>query len=637
MGYTPHILVIGGGVVGTGIARDLAIRGLDVTLVEKGTLAAGATGRMQGVLYSGARYSNSPSLATQLLQENRTLREIASHCIDPTGGLLVVCDDGDEQFETRLDACQSVGIPAEVLDEDEIRGREPELSEDIARAIQVPDAVVDPFRLTVANAKSAKQYGAEIRTHTTVTAIAVDDGTIDRVMLVHDPSPEDNSDILAELGTGKDTNDDEKTTDGGKTGVDIDTSGRGPAHEPGGMDTDKTIPGEIAKRFESSPEATVDEIEPDYVVNAGGAWTEQIAELADLDAPVQYSKGAMAVVGSRPVDSVVTRCREADEANTVVPYGTHAVIGTTNRAVAGPGDVTENREEVDTLFDGLKTIVPVVDDYRALRSYWGVRSWPRSAETEHAYALVDHGDRDGVWGMTTVVGGSFTTHRKVAEAVADDVCARFGITRPCRTDELPLPGSEDPEALEEAMETFGVESPWTRRGLERLGSRGRDVLGTDGPNPVVCECQSVTRAEVRDAIDDETGEEIDLDEVRIRTSATMGECQGGRCAHRLAAELYPEYDIEVCEEALDGLLEERWRGGRHTLWGEQLAQVMGNYEFHAGAMNRKYGTDWDTISFDEFDDGPEQAERERPAWGERPLPTTYRTIDEQPDWEGKGR
>jgi glycerol-3-phosphate dehydrogenase len=109
------------------------------------------------------------------------------------------------------------------------------------------------------------------------------------------------------------------------------------------------------------------------------------------------------------------------------------------------------------------------------------------------------------------------------------------------------------------------------------------VLGTDEPNPVVCGCEGVTRAEIRDAID-QAGS--DLNAVRIRTRASMGNCQGGFCCHSVAHELYPEYDEPQVRAALDELYQERWKGQVHALWGEQLSQAMLSYAWHATTMNR---------------------------------------------------
>ena len=99
MAQTPHIAVIGGGSTGIGIARDLAMRGLDVTLVEQGNLTHGTTGRMHGLLHSGGRYAVSDQAsATECIEENRVLRDIASHCVEMTGGLFVKRPEDDEEY-----------------------------------------------------------------------------------------------------------------------------------------------------------------------------------------------------------------------------------------------------------------------------------------------------------------------------------------------------------------------------------------------------------------------------------------------------------------------------------------------------------------------------------------------------------
>src|SRR3972149_10485598 len=82
------VLVVGGGATGTGIARDLAMRGFKTVLVEKGDLTHGTTGRYHGLLHSGARYVvKDPQAALECIQENAILRKIMPQCIEDTGGL----------------------------------------------------------------------------------------------------------------------------------------------------------------------------------------------------------------------------------------------------------------------------------------------------------------------------------------------------------------------------------------------------------------------------------------------------------------------------------------------------------------------------------------------------------------------
>jgi len=546
---TDHVLVVGGGSTGTGVVRDLAMRGFDVTLVEQGNLTHGTTGRMHGLLHSGGRYAVSDrKSARECMEENRVLREIAGHCVEETGGLFVQRpEDDDDYFEEKLAGCRACDIPAEVLTAEEARAVEPYLAADVERAISVPDAAIDPFRLCVANAASAERHGARIETHAEVVDVVVEDGAVGGVVVEHDTGP---------------------------------------------------------GRRDHSKAGTTERIEADHVVNATGAWAGRLGEMAGVDIEVRPSKGVMTIMNTRQVDTVVNRCRPKGDADIIVPHETTCILGTTDEEVSDPEEYPEERWEVDLMIDQLAELVPMLAEARTIRSFWGVRPLYEPPETgtkdptdiTRDFFLLDHADRDGLPGMTSIVGGKLTTYRMMAERVADHLCERFGVDAECRTAEVPLPGSEDFSLLRDYMAEFGLRSPVGRRSVQRLGSRAEDVLDTAGPNPVLCECEGVTRAEVRDAIGDSG---TDLNAVRIRTRASMGNCQGGFCCHRLANELHPDHAEPTARAALDELYQERWKGARHALWGEQLSQAMLNHALHATTMNR----DRDPARRDDGDDG----------------------------------
>ncbi|WP_425601100.1 FAD-dependent oxidoreductase [Halosolutus halophilus] len=117
------------------------MRGIEVTLVEKGNLTHGTTGRMHGLLHSGGRYAVSDKeSAKECVQENYVLQEIADHCIEMTGGLFVKRpEDTDEYFRKKLRGCRECDIPTKVLTGEQAREMEPYLATDIDRAIWVPD------------------------------------------------------------------------------------------------------------------------------------------------------------------------------------------------------------------------------------------------------------------------------------------------------------------------------------------------------------------------------------------------------------------------------------------------------------------------------------------------------------------
>ena len=80
------VIIVGGGATGAGTARDCALRGMRVLLVERFDFAAGATGRNHGLLHSGARYAvTDRESAAECIKENMILRKIARHCVEENG------------------------------------------------------------------------------------------------------------------------------------------------------------------------------------------------------------------------------------------------------------------------------------------------------------------------------------------------------------------------------------------------------------------------------------------------------------------------------------------------------------------------------------------------------------------------
>jgi glycerol-3-phosphate dehydrogenase len=180
-----QVIVIGGGCIGAGVARDLSLRGLSVTLIERGDLAAGATGRCHGVLHSGARYATTdPDSARECARENVVLKSILSPIIEDTGGIFAsVSHDG--YVDHFLKGCTSCDIQTEHVTPQEAHEYEPALNPDILSAVLTPDASCDTFRATVATALDATQHGAEIQPYTAVVGLVVEGSSVVGVR-VHD-------------------------------------------------------------------------------------------------------------------------------------------------------------------------------------------------------------------------------------------------------------------------------------------------------------------------------------------------------------------------------------------------------------------------------------------------------------------
>src|SRR4030043_2077759 len=168
------ILVIGGGATGTGILRDLAMRGLKCLLVERRDLAYGTTGRYHGLLHSGGRYViKDPVAAKECIVENRILRRIMPECIEDTGGFFVLTTQDDPGYVPLfLAGCDNAGIPVEEGRIHQMLREEPLLNPKIQRCFRLPDASADSFLAADLNAKSAYLYGAQALTYHEVISLS---------------------------------------------------------------------------------------------------------------------------------------------------------------------------------------------------------------------------------------------------------------------------------------------------------------------------------------------------------------------------------------------------------------------------------------------------------------------------------
>ncbi|GAA0224743.1 FAD-dependent oxidoreductase [Haladaptatus pallidirubidus] len=397
------VLILGGGITGTGIARDLELRGLDTVVVERGRLADGATGNMHGLLHSGARYAVAdPESAKDCIEENRILRDIASHCVDAIGGYFVQLSDDDESyFERSRRDCLDCDIDVEPVSVGEVRDDHPYLAPETERAFRVPDAVVHPFPLTVANAVDAREHGGTIETRVEVVDVLVED--------------------------------------------------------------DSVVGAEVRHREEPKTET----IRAEHVVNATGAWAESVGAMARVEIPMRPAKGVMVVVDFPSLTTVLNRCRPAADGDIVLPHENTAIIGTTSVEIDDPDDYPKAQWEEDLMVEEAGEMIPDIATARIVRSYWGVRPLFGGTDVDledgrtqtRDFTLLDHDERDDRPGMTTIVGGKLTTYRKMAEAVANHVCSELGVTEPCRTATEPLPGRDNPGELGGALSEFGPLPP----------------------------------------------------------------------------------------------------------------------------------------------------------------------------------
>lgn len=516
MENTYDVIIIGGGATGAGVARDCSLRGIKALLLERSDISTGATGRNHGLLHSGARYAvTDHESAAECIRENMILRKIASHCVEETDGLFIsLPEDGLEYQATFVEACRKAGIRADILDPEEAKRMEPAANPALIGAVRVPDGAVDPFRLTSSNILDAQAHGAEVRTYTEVKELIREQ---DRIV--------------------------------GVVAYDYHTRSE--------------------QRFYAQ-----------VVVNAGGIWGHGIAAKAGITVNMFPAKGALLIFGHRVNKMVINRCRKPADADILVPGDTISLIGTTSSKV--PYDQIDNMivtpEEVDLLLREGEKLSPQLAYTRILRAYAGVRPLvasdddPTGRAVSRGIVLLDHAQRDGMQGFITITGGKLMTYRLMAEWATDLVCKKLGINEPCRTAELPLPGSVESK---EELERENRNKPLTQRrsAISRHGDMAARIADQDAvKNSLVCECEEVSIGEVEYAIDNLSVN--NLVDLRRRTRVGMGTCQGELCACRAAGLMSKKNPVcaKRAKADLASFLNERWKGMAPIAWGDTLRE-----------------------------------------------------------------
>ncbi len=398
MTRSPTVLVVGGGATGTGIARDLALRGVEVLLVERHGLSSGASSRSHGLLHSGARYAEADAVgAEECIAENRTLRSIAGACIRNTGGLFVqLAGDDPEYFEEKRAACDAIGIETDLLSAAEAQARVPDLSDAVERAMWVPDGVIYPSRLSAANAADAEAHGGFVRPHAPLEDLVVEGGRIVKARIggavdtTVEPAYVVNATGAWAGSVGAMAGVSVEMAPSRGVMISVEYDGLGPAlnrcRDPD--DGDIVVPhdGEVVLGTTSVPVSDPDDYEK-------AEWEVDVSfrECAAMLPPVADAPTVRTWWGVRPLYA--------------------------------PDEKKGERRGIS-----------------------------------RGFFTLDHA-ADGVDNFVSVVGGKLTTYRQMAEAASDLVCNKLGVEEACETATRPLPGADQPDQLDAFVAAYDGQGP----------------------------------------------------------------------------------------------------------------------------------------------------------------------------------
>jgi glycerol-3-phosphate dehydrogenase len=385
MGF--DVVVVGGGVNGLFTALDLSLRGFKVLLLERGSVGSGTSGRMHGLLHSGARYVvTDPRAAVECIEENRIMARIAPHAIEDTGGYFVAIDKDDLDFQEEfISGLRRANIDFRIVDVGEALREEPNLNPEVKAVVEVPDKVVFARDLLFSVAISAYREGALIAQNMEVVGFEL------------------NGDKIASI----------KVKDGYTNDI---------------------------KRVES-----------DVVVNAAGPWAGHVASLAGVAVDVMPTMGVMVVYQRRLTKRVINRMRKPSDGDILVPYGSTSIMGTTAAIIEDPDSVSISDEDVEFLTSEGSQMVPLLAKINVIRAYASVRPLIKipgvdTREATRDFMVIKHEKPSN---MVTVIGGKFTTGRLVGERLSDEVAKMLGSAKPSITRDYKLFGANLYEDLGE--------------------------------------------------------------------------------------------------------------------------------------------------------------------------------------------
>jgi len=491
------VIVVGGGCNGTGIARDAALRGLRVALVDKVDLGVGATGNSSGMIHGGVRYLLSDIDVTRSsCLDSGFIQRIAPYLLFRIPFLVPVLRSKrfarawlelTDTFFSAYDRYQPLknGLPHLRLDGQEVARVLPGLAEEAIGAVAFDEWGINTHRLVAANALSAAEAGADVMMGARTEAVL-------------------------------------RRPRGHVYGVRIHFGESGIRRELTGW----------------------------VVVNAAGAWAPGLAALAGQHLQVRAGRGVHLVFGRRITNHAVAMSAIDGRDVFLMPHGRQTWIGTTDDDHFGdPDDLSVSGDEVEYLLGAVARLLPGVRQLPIIDTMVGLRptlhDWgPTEDDLSRDWAVVDHALR-GAPGLVSVIGGKLASYRLMAEQATDLICRRLRRSDPCRTHRTPLPGAEvalDAAALVDLAASSGLPLTTVQRLYRRQGCRAVNILRRwEGTHEIVCRCSQVTAAEVRHVIRNEWVR--DLEQLRRRTGLGAGPCGGARCCARGAALLALELGL----------------------------------------------------------------------------------------------
>ncbi len=446
-GTTFDLVVIGGGINGAATAREAALRGMKVALVDAHDFASGTSSRSSKLIHGGLRYLQQFEyrLVGEARQERRLLRVLAPHLVRPVPFLLPIYHgDPYSPLKVRLgltiyDLLGNLGTADrhQTLSKDELLRRVPALQPNGLRSGAIYyDSETDDARLTIECLVDAASYGAVIANYAEARAFSLDTRETDGRPIVATAEVED--------------------------------------HRSG-------------KRYE---------VRSRFWVNATGPWVDRVRSFLpgyDGSKTVRLTKGTHIVVP--PVagkSALFAAILPGERIFLMMPWHRHALLGTTDTDYnADPDQVRPDSDDIEYLLRAVNRVLrQPLQRSDVIGSFAGLRALviqPGASPSKNTREYRFHQDP---WAanLITVCGGKLTTARSMGEKLVDEVVANLPGSSPAEwaehpSRELPLPGGHVTEfenylkvSAVDAVRLFGIPRAAAERIIRTYGTQWEQVL-----------------------------------------------------------------------------------------------------------------------------------------------------------------
>ncbi len=399
------VMVIGGGITGTGVALDAAARGLRTALVERDDFASGTSSKSSKLVHGGLRYLQQGEirLVYEALRERERLRKNAPHLVKVLPFMIPILTKegvvsrkiaramGSAMWMYDLTGGWRIGKIHRRLKKDAAFAHLPTMpKERLASAYLYFDATVDDARLCLTVARTAADHGAVVVNRCRVVELT-------------------------------------KADDGQASGAVVDATGR------------------------------LITVRAKVIVNAAGVWSDEVRTLDEGVDPdsIRPAKGVHLTLPWHKVRNdiaVVIPVPKDKRSLFVVPWGRrpdgtfeHTYVGTTDTDYNGSIDDPQcSKDDITYVLKALNASITTGVTEADITGVWaGLRPLVKSASSGRTADLSRrHKVNRSTSNVITVTGGKLTTYREMAQDTVDQVCEVLGVRRKSTTKRLPLTGAD---------------------------------------------------------------------------------------------------------------------------------------------------------------------------------------------------